>query len=121
MVEGDEFSALRAAVGDFEEARGGQQSLRKALASVRTAAKIEIPKAAVEIDKLRQIELDCDLTDELLLGCGLRRSEVAALTFNHLQQRDGRWSVRMRKEQLPQAHFSWPRGGQPVELRLVPM
>src|SRR6266705_1220677 len=27
----------------------------------------------------------------VLLGCGLRRSEVAALTFNHLQQRDGRW------------------------------
>jgi len=25
----------------------------------------------------------------ILLGCGLRRSEVAALTFTHLQQRDG--------------------------------
>jgi integrase len=29
----------------------------------------------------------------VLLGCGLRRSEVAALTFAHLQQRDGRWCV----------------------------
>jgi site-specific recombinase XerD len=29
----------------------------------------------------------------ILLGCGLRRSEVAALTFTHLQQRDGRWCV----------------------------
>jgi site-specific recombinase XerD len=28
-----------------------------------------------------------------LLGCGLRRSEVAALTFAHVQQRDGRWCV----------------------------
>jgi len=28
-----------------------------------------------------------------LLGCGLRRSELAALTFSHLQQRDGRWCV----------------------------
>jgi site-specific recombinase XerD len=28
-----------------------------------------------------------------LLGCGLRRSEVAALTFNHVQQRDGRWCI----------------------------
>ena len=28
-----------------------------------------------------------------LLGCGLRRSEVAALTFTHLQQRDGRWCI----------------------------
>jgi len=28
-----------------------------------------------------------------LLGCGLRRSEVAALTFEHIQQRDGRWCI----------------------------
>jgi site-specific recombinase XerD len=29
----------------------------------------------------------------VLLGCGLRRSEVAALTITHVQQRDGRWCV----------------------------
>ena len=29
----------------------------------------------------------------VLVGCGLRRSEVAALTFAHLQQRDGRWWI----------------------------
>ena len=29
----------------------------------------------------------------MLLGCGLRRSEVAALTFAHVQQRDGRWCI----------------------------
>src|SRR5229473_4068383 len=29
----------------------------------------------------------------VLLGCGLRRSEVASLTFAHLQQRDGRWCI----------------------------
>ena len=29
----------------------------------------------------------------VLLGCGLRRSEVAALTCEHVQQRDGRWCV----------------------------
>src|SRR3954468_15089238 len=29
----------------------------------------------------------------VLLGCGLRRSEVAALTMSHLQQRDGRWCI----------------------------
>ncbi len=28
-----------------------------------------------------------------LLGCGLRRSEVAALTFRHIQQRDNRWCI----------------------------
>jgi site-specific recombinase XerD len=29
----------------------------------------------------------------VLLGCGLRRSEVAALTFAHIQQCDGRWCI----------------------------
>src|SRR5215469_12566180 len=29
----------------------------------------------------------------VLLGCGLRRSEVAALTFGHTLQRDGRWCI----------------------------
>lgn len=29
----------------------------------------------------------------VLLGCGLRRAEAAALTFDHLQQREGRWVI----------------------------
>ncbi|GHF60285.1 tyrosine-type recombinase/integrase [Deinococcus metalli] len=29
----------------------------------------------------------------VLLGCGLRRSELVNLTFDHLQQREGRWVV----------------------------
>ena len=29
----------------------------------------------------------------ILLGCGLRRSEVAALTLKHIRQRDNRWCV----------------------------
>ena len=29
----------------------------------------------------------------VLLGCGLRRSEVAALTVAHIQQRDNRWCI----------------------------
>jgi len=29
----------------------------------------------------------------VLLGCGLRRSEVVALTFAHVQQRYGRWCI----------------------------
>lgn len=29
----------------------------------------------------------------VLLGCGLRRSEVAAMTFKHVQQRDNRWCI----------------------------
>ena len=29
----------------------------------------------------------------VMLGAGLRRSEVAALTFEHIQQREGRWVI----------------------------
>ena len=29
----------------------------------------------------------------VLVGCGLRRSDVAALMFSHIQQRDGRWCI----------------------------
>src|SRR6202162_793029 len=29
----------------------------------------------------------------VLLGCGLRRSKVAALALKHVQQRDGRWCI----------------------------
>ncbi len=29
----------------------------------------------------------------LLIGCGLRREEAARLTFDHVQQRDGRWCI----------------------------
>jgi integrase len=29
----------------------------------------------------------------LLIGCGLRRSEVANLTIGHIQQREGRWCI----------------------------
>jgi len=29
----------------------------------------------------------------VLVGCGLRRSEMAALTFDHVAQREGRWAI----------------------------
>lgn len=29
----------------------------------------------------------------VLIGCGLRRSEVSELRFQHIQQRDGRWAI----------------------------
>src|ERR1700722_9427006 len=29
----------------------------------------------------------------VLIGCGLRREETARLTFEHIQQRDGRWVI----------------------------
>jgi integrase/recombinase XerD len=47
--------------------------------------------SAPDISKLRGLRDRAILA--VLLGCGLRRSEVAALTFTHLQQRDGRWCI----------------------------
>lgn len=29
----------------------------------------------------------------VLIGCGLRRSEASSLTFEHIQQREGRWAI----------------------------
>jgi integrase len=29
----------------------------------------------------------------LLIGCGLRRAEASDVTFEHIQQRDGRWAI----------------------------
>ena len=46
---------------------------------------------APDIATLRGLRDRAILT--VLFGCGLRRSEVAALTFTHIQQRDGRWCV----------------------------
>src|SRR3981189_901449 len=47
--------------------------------------------SAPDITSLRGLRDRATLA--VLLGCGLRRSEVAALTFTHLQQRDGRWCI----------------------------
>jgi site-specific recombinase XerD len=35
---------------------------------------------------------DCAML-ALLIGCGLRRNELVTLTFEHVQQRDGRWII----------------------------
>jgi len=50
----------------------------------------------------------------VLIGCGLRREETARLTFEHIQQRDGRWVIvdmrgkggRVRTVPMP----SWTKG-----------
>src|SRR5215216_5029068 len=44
---------------------------------------------AADIDTLKGLRDRAILA--LLLGCGLRRAEAANLTFDHIQQRDGRW------------------------------
>jgi len=36
----------------------------------------------------------------LLLACGLRRHELAELTFGHLQQREGHWAIVDSRERL---------------------
>jgi site-specific recombinase XerD len=49
----------------------------------------------------------------LLLGCGLRRNEMAGLTFEEVQQRDGRWAiVDSERERRPRAHRPHARVGQ---------
>src|ERR1700682_3825027 len=62
-----------------------------------------------------------------LLGCGLRRSEVAALTMKHVQQRDNRWCIvdlvgkhnRVRTIPMPawvkNAIDAWTRVGEATE------
>ena len=47
--------------------------------------------SAPDISKVRGLRDRVILA--VLLGCGLRRSEVAALTLAHVQQRDGRWCI----------------------------
>jgi len=44
---------------------------------------------APDVDTLKGLRDKAILA--VLIGCGLRRSEVAALTFDHVQQREGRW------------------------------
>jgi site-specific recombinase XerD len=39
----------------------------------------------------------------LLLGCGLRRSEVVGLTLEQLQMREGRWVIVGSKQKLQDA------------------
>ena len=59
----------------------------------------------------------------VMIGCGLRRNEVAELTFEHIQQREGRWAMvdligkhgRVRTVPMPSwaktAIDTWAEGG----------
>ncbi len=44
-----------------------------------------------DVGRLKGVR-DCAIL-AVLLGCGLRRSEVVALTFDQIQQREGRWCL----------------------------
>src|SRR5271169_4236623 len=61
---------------------GNWLSLRQAQALV----------GAPDVTTLRGLR-DRAILVAVLVGCGLRRSEVASLTFAHIQQRDGRWCI----------------------------
>jgi len=68
----------------------------------------------------------------IFLGCGLRRSEVAGLTYGHIAQRDGRWVLvdlvgkgnRMRTVALPAwakvAVDAWTQAASAAEGSLLP-
>ena len=45
----------------------------------------------------------------VLLGCGLRRSEVSALTFAHVQQRDDRWCIVDLRQARSYSHDAYAR------------
>jgi integrase len=57
------------------------------LTQAQAQALIEAPAPATLIGKRDRCAL------ALLVGCGLRRSEAAGLTFEHIQQREGRWVI----------------------------
>jgi integrase len=57
------------------------------LTKAQAQALIEAPKPATLIGKRDRCAL------ALLVGCGLRRAEAAALEFEHIQQREGRWII----------------------------
>ena len=63
----------------------------------RRARAREASEADVLLARAERIATDGELRDRailaVLLGCVLRRSEVAALTVPHVQQRDGRWCI----------------------------
>jgi integrase len=48
----------------------------------------------------------------VLIGCGLRRAEVAHLSFQHIQERDGRWCIvdlvgkHSRLRTIPMSHWT---------------
>ena len=56
-----------------------------------TKAQAEQMLNAPDVDTLKGLRDRAILA--VMIGCGLRRSEVATLTVEHIQQRDGRWVV----------------------------
>jgi site-specific recombinase XerD len=56
-----------------------------------TVAQAELLISAPDTAKLKGMRDRALLA--VLVGCGLRRSEVSALSFAHIQQRDGRWAI----------------------------
>lgn len=57
------------------------------LTKQQAQALIEAPAPATLIGRRDRCAL------ALLVGCGLRRAELADLTFEHIQQREGRWII----------------------------
>src|SRR5437879_8806523 len=56
----------------------------------------------------------------VLLGCGLRRRELADLSFDHLQRREDRWAiVDLVGKRLPHSNCSRSRLGEGIPRRMV--
>jgi site-specific recombinase XerD len=78
---------LAAGIGRVKGAR--RQGVR--LGSWLTAAQAEALLGAPDTSTLKGLRDRALLC--VLIGCGLRRSEAAALTAQHVQQREGRWII----------------------------
>jgi integrase len=97
--------AAAAAIARAEGVRSEGKRLGNWLTQAQAQALLDAPDTAT-VKGLRDRAILA-----VLLGCGLRREECAALTVKHLQQREGRWVIvdlegkRNKKRSVPMA--SW--------------
>jgi integrase len=78
---------LAAGISRVRGASGTGVRTGRWLTADQAQALIRRPDAATKKGKRDRMILS------LLIGCGLRREELASLSFEHIQQRDGRWVI----------------------------
>jgi len=75
------------AIGRVEGVRQEGKRLGNWLSQAQAQALLDLPDVST-VKGLRDKALFA-----ILLGCGLRREECAGLSFEHIQQREGRWVI----------------------------
>ena len=79
--------AMAEAIGRVEGIRNEGKRLGNWLSKTQAQALLDAPDTTT-VKGLRDRAILA-----VLLGCGLRREECASLTFDHIQQREGRWVI----------------------------